>query len=162
MLAWQLWRNLEKSFKFFLIAQVLADSVTDANNVLVPVRVGRKENNDWTIPCISLYVQSETAPRLEIGSNLRDDKQLIIIDIYATNSSERIDLAKWVTDTINNGFRYYAYSPNPTTPDSPTKVAGGWVSLDFLTNARVELGQNTDPIDANRHRISITIWISGS
>ena len=162
MLAWQLWRNLEKSFKFFLIAQVLADSVTDANNVLVPVRVGRKEDNDWTIPCISLYVQSETNPRFEIGSNLRDDKQLIIIDIYATNTSERLDLAKWVTDTIKNGFRYYAYTRNQTTPDSPTKVPGGWVSLNFLTNARVELGLNPDPVDANRHRISITVWVGGS
>jgi len=162
MLAWQLYRCLENSLKDFLDQKITDDSVTDINGVNVPVRVGRKNDDNWTLPCISLYVESETLERFEIGSNNRDDRQLIIIDIYATNEGERLDLAKWLSTTINNGWRYYSYTPNIATPESPDKVAGGLVNVDFLTNTRVNLGQNTDEIDAHRHRVTINVWISGS
>ncbi len=160
MLDWSLYRNLENSLKDFLDTEVTNDSVTDINGNAVPVRVGRKEDDNWTLPCISLYFESETLPRLEIGSNNRDARELIILDIYATNEGERMDIAKWLTDTINDGWRYYSYLPNISTPETPNKTIGGWVSVNFLTNTRVILGQNIDELDAHRHRISISVWIS--
>ncbi len=162
MLSWGLYRNLENSLKYFLDTQIATDNVTDINGNAVPVRVGRKADNDWTLPCISLYIESETSPRLEIGSNNRDDRYLLIVDIYATNEGERLDIARWLKEEIKNGFRYYSYSPNLSNPDSPTKVAGGLVNINFLTNDRVNLGQNVDSFDAHRHRITINTWISGS
>lgn len=160
MLSWQLYRNLENSLKDFLDTEISTDSVTDINGTAVPVRVGRKNDDNWTIPCISLYVESETLERFEIGSNNRDERELIIIDIYATNEGERLDLAKWVTDTINNGWQYYTYTVNVATPESPNKVAGGWVNVDFLSNTRINLGNNVSQLDVYRHRISINVWIS--
>lgn len=162
MLSWKLFRSLENSLADFLTAQITADAVTDINGNAVSIRVGREFNTSWTLPCITLYYESETASRFEIGSNKRDDRQLIIIDIFATNEGERLDVAKWLTDTINDGWRYYTYTANPGNPDSPTKVAGGWVNVDFVTNGRVALGQDVDQFEAHRHQISINIWISGS
>ncbi|MHA2012772.1 MAG: hypothetical protein ACTSWG_10435 [Candidatus Helarchaeota archaeon] len=158
MLSWQFYRNLENSFKHFLETKVSDDSVTDINGTAVPVRVGRKSDDDWSIPCIVGYFDSETDERLEIGSNNRLETYLFIIEIYASNEGERLDLAKWVKDTINDGFKYYSYSPNPTTPDSPTKIAGSWIHIDFVTNNRVNLGENVSDIDAHRHRISVNMW----
>ena len=160
MLAWQLYRNLENSLKDFLDTEIVNDSVTDINNKLIPVRVGRKEDENWTLPCISVYMESELLTPFEIGSVLKDERQLLIIDIYATNEGERLDVAKWLTTKINNGLRYYSYTPDINTPESPTKVAGGWVNVDFLTNTRINLGQNVDYIDAHRHRVSINVWIN--
>ena len=162
MLAWGRCRNIENSLKDFLTTQVVADSVTDINGVAVPIRVGRKEDNDWSLPCITVYLDNETAERAYIGSNQRLDSFLIIIDIFATNEGERLDLANWLKDTINDGFRYYAYTPSELDPQNPTKVAGGLVNINFLTNSRVALGQNVNIEDAHRHRISVTTWISGS
>jgi hypothetical protein len=162
MLAWQLYRNLENSLKEFLDNRIIEDSVTDIKGNLIPIRIGRREENDWSIPCITFYFESETAPRLEIGSNKRDDNQLIIIDIYASDEGERLDLTKWLVDTINDGFRYYSYASDSINREHPAKVEGGWVNVDFLTNIRINLGQNIDPIDAHRQRISILAWISGS
>lgn len=161
-LSWGLYNNLEYSLKEFLDTKISFDEIKDNNGVLIPIRVGKREDNDWTLPCITVYFESENAPRLEIGSNKRQDIQSIIIDIFATNDTERKSLAKWVTDTINNGFTYYSYSPNPSNPDSPTKVEGGLVTLNFLTNAPVALGQNISEIDAHRHRILINVWVSGT
>ncbi len=162
MLAWRTTRCLENSLKDFLDAQIITDSVTDIKGVNVPVRVGRKEDNNWTLPCITIYNESETDPRIFIGSNYRQQTYLIIIDIYATNKGERQDIADWLRSAINDGFRYYTYTPNVSTPESPTKVAGGFVDVNFLTNERVSLGQNVDLADAHRHRLTINTWISGS
>jgi len=162
MLSWGTYRCIENSLMDFLTAKVITDVVTDIKGVSVPIRVGRKESDDWTLPCITLYVDNETSERAFLGSNTRLDSYLIIIDIFATNEGERCDLAEWVKSTINDGFRYYAYTPNESTPTVPTKVAGGLVSIDFLTNARVALGQNVDLEDKHRHRISVTSWISGT
>lgn len=160
MLAWQFWRNLENSLKDFLDTEISNDSVTDINGVSIPVRVGEKQSNIPQLPGIAVYVESETLSRLEIGSNIRDKRELIIIDIYATNSGERKDLANWLVGAINDGWRYNSYTPNINTPESPTKVAGGWMSLNFLTNTKVKLGQNVSEIDAHRHRVSISAWLT--
>ena len=162
MLAWHPTRNLENSLKDFLDAKIITDSVTDIKNVAIPVRVGRKESNDWTLPCITLYNETELDPRIFIGSNYRNKTYVIIIDIYATNTGERSDIANWLPDAINNGFRYYTYTPNGSDPENPTKVAGGLADVEFLTNGRVALGQNIDISDAHRHRITINTQISGT
>ena len=162
MLPWQVSRNIESSLKEFLIGAVADDSVTDIKGVAVPVRVGRKEDSDWTLPCITIYLDKKDSPRGFVGSNTRLKTYVIIIDIFATNEGERGDLADWLEEAINNGFRYYAYTPSESTPQTPTKVAGGLVELNFLTNARVALGQNVSDEDSHRHRISINTWISGS
>ena len=59
MLAWGKYRNLENSLYEFLDDKVTDDSVTDINDVLIPIRVGRKRDNDWTLPCITVYVDNE-------------------------------------------------------------------------------------------------------
>jgi len=160
-MAWGKLRNLQASLKDFLDAQIVIDSLVGDDGTTVTVRVGRKNDNNWVLPCISLYVESEDlTKRIAIGSNKRDEKELIIIDIYANNDGERIDFAKWLTDSINNGWQFYSYVYNPSNPELPTKNAGDWVSVDFLTNTKVKLGQNVDIIDAHRHRVSINVWCS--
>ena len=148
-MTWRLYRSLENSLKDFIDAQITSDSLKAEDGSDISVRIGRKEDDNWTLPCISLYNDSETLERFEIGSNKRDDRQLIIIDLYAMNEGERLDLAKFLVDAINDGWRYYSYSYNPSNPESPTKVAGGWVNVNFVENTRVALGQNVDVFDAH-------------
>jgi hypothetical protein len=159
-MTWELYRCLENSLKDFLDAQITTDSIKDINGTVVPVRVGRENDDNWTLPCISEYVESEASSKFEVGSNLTDDRFLIIIDIYATNSGERLDLARWLKEELKDGFRYYSYVINESSPENPTKTAGGWVNVNFLTNTRVKLGQNVSEIDAHRHQITINCWIS--
>jgi len=153
--------NLEDSLKDKLDTQIVTDSLVGDNGKPVTVRIGMKRSDEWTYPCITVYQESEDlTSRLYIGSNKRDEKDLIIIEIYATNDKERKFLAKWLTDTINNGWQFYTYAYNPSNPELPLKTIGDWVNVDFLTNIKVKLGQNISEIDQNRHRISINTWIS--
>jgi hypothetical protein len=160
MSTWKKYRNLQASLQEFLAAQAITDNVKDLEETSITIRVGRKDAT-FTLTTISVYFESETSKRFETGSNLRDDKQLMIIDIYAKNEADRLDLAKWVVDTINDGWQYYTYSNDSVVPDNPAKVIGKKVNVDFLTNGRVKLGDNIDQFDAHRHQITITAWING-
>ena len=160
-MSWGLYRNLQASLKDFLVAQAVTDSLVDINDESVTFRIG-KSNSDWELTTVGMYFESETAERFELGSNNRDDKQLVIIDIYAKNEADRLDISKWLVDSINNGWRYYTFTGNAVTPDSPTKVAGGLVNVNFLSNAPVSLGNSTIEFEAHRHQITINVWITGS
>ena len=162
MLDWQLYRNLENSLKDFLDDEVSSDNVTDYDNNLITIRVGRKLDNDWTLPCISIYLDGETSQRLQLGSNQRIKQYLLILDIFAQDEGQRLDLAYWLSDKLENGFRYYSYTVNPANPEQPIKTSHGLVNIDaFVTNTRVNLGDTVSDFDAHRHRISIRVWISG-
>lgn len=159
---YRLYQNLQNSLVQFLQTNISDDSLTGDNGASIAVYAGYSRNKTWTLPCISAYMESETLERFEIGSNLRDDRQLLIIDIYGTNENERLSIAKWVVDTINDGWRYFSYSFNVSNPESPNKSSGGMVNVDFLTNTKVALGQNVDVWDAHRHRVSINVWITNN
>jgi len=100
---------IANSFKDFLDRKVEDDYVVGENNTPITIQVGRKTDANWKLPCIVAYVESQTLNRFEIGSNTRDHHLLMVIDIYATNEGERLDLADWVTYIINDGFPYYKY-----------------------------------------------------
>lgn len=161
-LTWSKYRCIENSLCDLLNTELVSDEIKDINNTQIIARVGRKEDNDWVLPTITIYLDNVNSPKEFIGSNETLDVHLIIIDIYATNEGERLDLAKWVFDTIKNGFRYYTYTPNLSNPSSPTKVADRWIHVNFITNTRVSLGQNIDEEDAHRHRISINCDFNGN
>lgn len=159
-MSWGLYRNLQASLNEHLTSQRDTENFTAIDGSTIDIRVGSEFNDNWQLPCITAYFEEETLERLEIGSNLRDTRQLIIIDIFAQNEADRLDFAKWVTDTINDGWQYYEYSSNPSNPDSPNKTESGWVSVNFVTNNKVNLGESVDQFDAHRHRISIRVWIT--
>lgn len=161
MLNWGTYRCLENSTKNFLDEEIFEDNVTSYDGELIPVRVGRKSDNKWEIPLITVYMDAENSPkRLYMGSNLRDRKFLLIFDIYATDEGERSDLAAWLTKKIENGFRYYEYTQDVNDPENPIKTANGLINIDtFISNTRVKFANNIDVIDKNRHRITVTVWI---
>ena len=159
-MTYRLYQNLEYSLQDFLTSKLLSENILSDSGTTINVRAGRVNDNSWTLPCIAVYMESETLARMEIGSNKRLEVQLLIIEIYATNENERLSLAKWVVDTINDGWRYYTYSYNSLNPEAPIKTAGDWINVNFITNTRVSLGQNRDLFDAHRHRISINTWMT--
>ena len=163
MANWRFYRCLEATMLDFLIATASTAGLKDINGNSITFRCGRKKDKSWSLPLITLYMDTEVASRFEIGSFLRDDSQTIIIDIYALTEADRLDLAKWVVDTINNGCVYYNYADNPEDSEAPTKTANGRIKVaDFLENTRTNLGQNVDVYDQHRHRISIRVEKPGS
>lgn len=159
-LSWQLRRNLETSLTEFL--QTESNGITvwyKGSNNTIDVRVGKAPQDSWKLPNISIYMDAKTALRGFVGNNKRLPSYLMVIDIRALDDGMRSDLAEWLTDTINEGFDYYDYQPNPADPDNEIKTLTGKVSVEFITDNPIDAGIDADQFDKYRHNISVSLTI---
>lgn len=163
---WGVSKSLENSFAEFLQDAVTSASLTvpdgNGNAQTVTVRVGFEFNDDWELPVISVYADTKTATRLSVGSNKRANTFLVIVDIRCLDKGTQLDLTEWLQETVNDGFIYYDYTPNPGNPSNPTKVANGRTSVEFISNIPLRLGENVELFDKWRQNITLSITISNS
>lgn len=160
-LDWQRRRNIENSFAEFLQTQSSGVTVFyKGTDTSIDIRVGNAVQDSWKLPNISVYMDTKTAIRSFIGNNKRLHTYLMIIDVRAFDDGMRSDLAEWVTDTINEGFDYYEYSPNSGSPDNPNKILAGKVSLEFISDTPLRTGQDADSFDRHRQNISVSLTIA--
>jgi hypothetical protein len=152
-LTWGTITNLESSLEDFLKQEALNDGIN------VSVRVGQKVDANWTLPSIQIYLDYKLKPRLELGSNLRMTRYLMILDIRATNNFERLNLADWVETVINDGFPFCDYNRDSQNPDNPVKTLRGHVGFDYVTSQALDFGDDVDSYDLYRYRITINAWI---
>lgn len=162
-LSWKEITNLENSLYEFLIDRLDTDNLTvkDEKGVSreVTVRIGETPNDNWTMPVISFYEDSQLAPRGFIGSNRRLKEHLLILDVRTLNPRMQRDLTDWLTDAINDGFDFYEYTASGD-PMNPTKTLLGKVSIEFIANRPLRLGDNVDAIDKYRQNININCQIT--
>lgn len=162
LLGWGDIANLEQSLYDFISTEIsdvslqVLDNQGKTKNILV--KVGNSFDDNWSLPIIQVYHDSNPVmPRLEISSNRRDTRFLLILDIRCENETQRMNIADWVTNIINDGFPFYEYTMNGVTP---SKSQNGNVSFDFVLNQKVNLGEDVSLYDKYRHRISLSCWIS--
>lgn len=153
--------NLEQSLYEKLVSTIASQSLQvlddNGNPKDVRVRIGYKLDNDYTLPMIQVYHDSNPSnQRLTIGSNRRDTRYLVIIDIRSNNDTNRLNLTDFVIDTINDGFEFYEYTANG---ENPTKTQKGYVGFDFISNQHLSLGDDAPIYDQCRQRISISCWL---
>lgn len=164
--AWGILNNIENSMTEFLQGEITSQSLTvpdDKGNPKTPeVRVGFENSGDWSLPVISLYGDQRVSPRGFVGSNLRIQTYLVVIDIRALNIGMQNNLADWLELTINDGFPYYEYQPTIGDPENPTKTLAGYVSLEFISNLPVRLGDTADMFEKYRQNITVSCYIECS
>ena len=160
-LAWQKLRNLENSFAEFIQTAVTNAGLTVLDQKgqpkAVTVHVGYEFDTTLSLPCIQIYIDGKISPRLSVGSNLRLNSYLLIIDIRALDKGSQLDLTEWVTDLINDGFDVYNYAPNPSDPSNPIKTLMGYVNIDFVSNTPLNFGTSAEMYDKYRQNISISV-----
>ena len=158
---WNIRRNLENSLTEFLQTETAGKTVFfKGNDQAIDIRVGFAPQDDWSMPVISLYMDTRTAPRAFLGNNKRFKSYLMIIDVRALDDGMRSDLVELLTDTINDGFDLFDYSPNPSDPLNPIKVLSGKVSVDFVTDNALRATENANIYEKYRQNISISLTIA--
>ncbi len=160
-LDWQVRRNLENSLTEFLQTETAGTTVFfKGKNQAIDIRVGFALEDAWSMPVISLYMDTRTATRAFLGGNKRFKSYLMIIDVRALNDGMRSDLVELLADTINDGFDLFDYSPNPSDPSNPIKVLSGKVSVDFVTDNPIRATENTNIYEKYRQNISVNLTIA--
>jgi hypothetical protein len=165
-LEWMQNSNLEDSAIEFLRERLEGDSgdtpltvFHSGNQLSIDIRQGFPDSSDWTVPVISLWESSTQNPRPFVGTTKIVPEILLIIQIRALSDRMRSDLARWVRDTINPGFPYYEYAPNPSNPDEPLKTLIGKANIQFLSDTVIRLA-NVDEADKFRHQFSVSVTIN--
>lgn len=158
---WGVRRNLENSLVAFLQAQMGSDTVFHkGQNLTIDIRVGFAVEDDWRMPNISVYLDTRTAPRGFIGNNKRLKSYLMIIDIRGFDDGMRSDLSERLSETINDGFDLFTYSPNSSDPLDPNKVLSGKVSVAFVSDNPIRSTENADQFEKYRQNISVSLTIA--
>lgn len=165
ILTWQKNTDIENSLIDFIQAGITTDTLqlldTNGNAQNVNIYAGRQLNNNWDLPLIQVYFDSNPdLGRLEIGSNLRLKSWLMILEIRTLLPGQETNVANWLEELINNGFPVYIYTPNSGDVENPTKTLLGHARVDFVTSSVVPVFDNEDKFDQNRYRIAIKIWIN--
>ena len=165
ILTWKKITDIENSLIDFIQSGITVDSLQllDSNGIAQNVNIyaGRELNNNWNLPLIQIYFDSNPdLSRLEIGSNKRLKSWLIIIDIRTLLPGQETNLANWTEELINDGFPVYTYTPNSLNPQVPVKSLLGHARVDFITSALVPVFDDSDVFDKYRYRIGIKVWIN--
>jgi len=149
-------RNVEISTVEFLRTQI------NANFTGVTVVKAYKQADEATLPVICVRLLDIFPITKEIGSTVRKNQFSIVIDIFATSDGQRLDLASFVTETLNGGWVYNEYTKSSGTGESLDGVANGRVRvMTYTQNSRVDFGEEVHAHDRFRHIISILTERSG-
>jgi len=147
-----------KSLEYSIIKALREKATIDANGV--QIRADKDFDSNWQLPVVQIYYFSKVPGRLEIGSNIRFDTFIIMVDIRSDADIVPVDIADWVVDTLNNGVPYYTFAPNPSSPDNLIETLAGNAIMDVFTSLPVNLGDNVDLYDKNRHRMTLKFWLT--
>lgn len=165
ILTWQTQTAIENSLIDFIRTGITNDNLqlldSQGQPQTVNVYAGRELNNEWNLPLVQVYFDSNPdLGRLEIGSNKRLKSWLMIIDVRTLLPGQETNLASWIEDLINDGLPIYSYQPNSLDTNTPAKTFLGHGRIDFITSTLVPAFDNSDKFDQNRYRLSIKVWVN--
>jgi hypothetical protein len=145
-------RNTELSTIFFL--------ETCINNDWKGITVVKSFTNAYKspLPVVAIYLSSTDNNRREIGGTALLKDYSINIDIFATSGGQRIDLADYIVEKLKDCWTYYLHSQTPGNPEELTRIADGSIMVtNYMTDMKIDFGENVDVTDRFRHLIQIQV-----
>lgn len=159
-LKWSENSNIENSLYDYFKSKIETENITVRDNngslVIPEVTVSRKFDDSWNLPIVALRETTVIAPVIFVGTTKTDRTYLVVIDIFCQNETQKKNFTAWLRDKLEPGFPYYEWVPNGNTP---AKTLKGTVSVSFVTDTEVNLGEDASDIDKYRHRISVNCQI---
>jgi len=148
------YRNIEASLIDYIKAQLIVDSWSG-------ISVGKTFTavEDGELPVIVVQLVTSNLKRREVGASTLEDEEMIIIRTFAKSDGQRLDLAKWLVEKLQDTLTYYAYTI--TSGVVSNKVDSGVIRiLKFTENAKeLEGVEGLDARDRFRHKLSFTVKV---
>jgi len=110
------------------------------------------------LPIVAVRLADTSTTRLEVGSTTFDNRYLLIIDIFAKSDGMRLDMADYIKTKLKDSWVNYTYSRASGSTTELGRIANGRDTVtDFVTDARIDFGDQVDTKDRFRQSISIRI-----
>lgn len=154
-MAYRISRNLEAS----LIDKITSDLATDG---WIGIRAVKAFSEVYAgaLPCICVNVIEIRPEKLEIGSKTYIEYFNVKINIFASNDGQRLDLADWLFEKLEDDVDYYTYII--TSGQVSSKILAGKIVITRWLGNRKEL-QNTEDLeleDKYRHLLSVECLVA--
>lgn len=144
-------RNVELS-----LISYLRDQINGSWSGITTVKTF-KQATEASLPVVCIRLLNTNPIPKEIGTTTRMNQFGLVIDIFAKNDGQRLDLASFITDQLNEGFVYYEHTKDSGAETLSTVANGRVRLLDYTQNTRLDFGEDVDTHDKHRHVISVTL-----
>lgn len=156
-MAYRITRNLEASIIDF-INSYLTGSAPDWTDVDVINTFSQIKKEKLTPPIICLRCGVADHAKIQIGDDSTLRTSQILIDIFASDDGQRLDLKDWLITILKHGCPYYEYVIVNGSVQSKTENG----RIRVLTIADTPLEFDTDknrlsPIDRYRHLLTLEV-----
>lgn len=145
-------RNIEKSIRDYVQAQLTAGSWTSVNLIKTFAEVSEK-----SLPVVCIESSATDHLFVEIGSNSTYRDVSIILDIFALTDGQLLDLKDYIISKLKLGCTYYAYT---LTSGVYSSVSQGRLDIDviedIIVNREAEKAEQ-NKIDRHRGRIGCIV-----
>lgn len=138
----------------------LTEELSDAGWTGIRTEKSFSQVYEGTLPCICINVANVDPTRLEIGSKTNLKYYEVAIRIFSKSDGQRLDLADFITDLLEDDIDFYTYTI--TSGEVTSKVLSGKiVTLNFLRNEKeLTNTENLELADKFRHVISFRCYIA--
>ena len=147
-------RDIELSTLFYLQNQL----ATDWPGTTIVKSFADAYAKDAVLPivCVSL---TETIPnRREVGSTTLEPQYLISVYLFCRSDGQRLDMASWLVTQLNTGWVHYQHSHMSGDKTQLDRVVDGRDQIiEFISNAKIDFGGQSDSKDRFRQNISFRV-----
>lgn len=152
-------RNIEASLIDYLTDNFQNDGW---DNITIEKSFNRAQNTaikmDSESAVVCVRASSTNRDRIEIGSDSVQRSQLVLIDIFAVNDGQRLDLVDYIGDLLKYGCPFYEYITERNAVVGKTQ--NGRITVTNLEDAPVSFNvdkSSLDTCDRYRHLFTLTI-----
>jgi len=151
-MAYRVSRNLEASIIDFL-QDNFDDDWTGIN-----VEKTYSKIYDLSLPSICIRCGVTDHEKIELGDNNTVRTPQILIDIFAENDGQRLDLKDYIVEKIKNGCPYYEYTI--ANGQVQSKIENGRIRVMTIDDSPINFDGDRnalDPHDRYRHLLTFTV-----
>ncbi len=144
-------RNFEISTKDFIETEI-ASAFSNVN-----VYRGWAEVSGNNLPCITVRLGETEHPRVGVGSFATRREVTLLIDLFATDDGQRLDVKDFLISILKKSWDYEEYT---VTGGSSSSVVDGKIICVGISDTEVNLGTDKsqlDKVDRYRHLITLVV-----
>lgn len=145
-------RNFEASIIQYIEDQLIGDW----DNIVVEKTFAKVSLSNLPVICVRVGVTDHT--RAEIGETSTYRTANILLDIFAENDGQRLDLKDWLIGKLRSGLPYYEYIiVNGKIQD---KTQNGRINVLNIDDVPVDFDidkEKLDVVDRYRHLITLSV-----
>ena len=152
-MSYRISRNFEASLIDFIEAELSSAGWTNTN---VEKAFAKVYDTDSKVSVICVRVGNTAHNRAEIGGNSTYRVPNVLIDIFATNDGNRLDLKDFLIDILKSGMPYYEYII--TNGQVSNKTQNGRIKVLSIDDTIVNLNVDKNVLDVRdryRHLLSL-------